>query len=111
MTVGLAVDSQVLQKVKTDERKIREMSHNFHVRTNRKRKGRSSSKRERKATVTLAIVLGEYHDTAKFNSVISNNIVGCPAIMFITESKKISNDQEVIQSDPTSCPQNQKGNN
>ena len=26
-------------------------------------------------------------------------------------SKKISNDQEVIQSDPTSCPQNQKGNN
>ena len=27
------------------------------------------------------------------------------------ESKKISNDQELIQSDPTSCPQNQKGNN
>ena len=26
------------------------------------------------------------------------------------ESKKISNDQELIQSDPTSCPQNQKGN-
>ena len=25
--------------------------------------------------------------------------------------KKISNDQELIQSDPTSCPQNQKGNN
>ena len=23
----------------------------------------------------------------------------------------ISNDQELIQSDPTSCPQNQKGNN
>ena len=32
---------------------------------------------------------------------------------FILErlSKKISNDQELIQSDPTSCPQNQKGNN
>ena len=29
----------------------------------------------------------------------------------IVESKKISNDQELIQSDPTSCPQNQKGNN
>ena len=29
----------------------------------------------------------------------------------IRESKKISNDQELIQSDPTSCPQNQKGNN
>ena len=27
------------------------------------------------------------------------------------ESKKISNDLELIQSDPTSCPQNQKGNN
>ena len=25
------------------------------------------------------------------------------------ESKKISNDQELIQSDPISCPQNQKG--
>ena len=31
--------------------------------------------------------------------------------MYQTESKKISNDQEMIQSDPTSCPQNQKGNN
>ena len=27
------------------------------------------------------------------------------------KSKKISNDQEQIQSDPMSCPQNQKGNN
>ena len=27
------------------------------------------------------------------------------------QSKKIINDQELIQSDPTSCPQNQKGNN
>ena len=27
------------------------------------------------------------------------------------ESKMTSNDQELIQSDPTSCPQNQKGNN
>ena len=26
-------------------------------------------------------------------------------------SKKVSNDQEIIQSGPTSCPQNQKGNN
>ena len=29
----------------------------------------------------------------------------------IVKSKKISNDQELIQSEPTSCPQNQKGNN
>ena len=27
------------------------------------------------------------------------------------QSKKMSNDQELIQSDPTSGPQNQKGNN
>ena len=27
------------------------------------------------------------------------------------ESKKTSNDQESTQSDPTSCPQNQNGNN
>ena len=27
------------------------------------------------------------------------------------KNKKISNDQELIQSDPISCPQNQKGNN
>ena len=30
---------------------------------------------------------------------------------FAKKSKKISNDQELIQSDPISCPQNQKGNN
>ena len=29
----------------------------------------------------------------------------------LKQSKKISNDQELIQSDPISCPQNQKGNN
>ena len=29
----------------------------------------------------------------------------------MVQSKKISNDQELIQSDPISCPQNQKGNN
>ena len=32
-------------------------------------------------------------------------------ILYCVESKKISNDQELIQSDHTSCPQNQKGNN
>ena len=35
-----------------------------------------------------------------------------PALLFaVRESKKISNDQELIQSDPISCLQNQKGNN
>ena len=33
------------------------------------------------------------------------------AMLLFWLSKKISNDQELIQSDPTSCPQNQKGNN
>ena len=31
--------------------------------------------------------------------------------IFCEQSKKVSNDQELIQSDPTSYPQNQKGNN
>ena len=31
--------------------------------------------------------------------------------IYNSQSKKISNDQELIQSDPISCPQNQKGNN
>ena len=31
--------------------------------------------------------------------------------VYFHQSKKISNDQELIQSDPISCPQNQKGNN
>ena len=40
----------------------------------------------------------------------------CPVFFFFfvvvfVRSKMISNDQELIQSDPTSCPQNQKGNN
>ena len=35
-----------------------------------------------------------------------NKLIG----MFHMKSKKISNDQELIQSDPISCPQNQKGN-
>ena len=33
------------------------------------------------------------------------------AAVLALKSKKISNDQELIQSDPTSCPKNQKGNN
>ena len=28
----------------------------------------------------------------------------------VSQSKKISNDQELIPSDPISCPQNKKGN-
>ena len=32
-------------------------------------------------------------------------------MLLFFQSKKISNNQELIQSDPISCPQNQKGNN
>ena len=35
----------------------------------------------------------------------------CELTHNLVKSKKISNDQEPIQTDPTSCPQNQKGNN
>ena len=38
-------------------------------------------------------------------------ISGLNSIVVHSQSKMISNDQELIQSDPTSCPQNQKGNN
>ena len=31
-------------------------------------------------------------------------------IAVLRQSKKISNDQELIQSGPTSCPKNKKGN-
>ena len=36
---------------------------------------------------------------------------GFKSAFLVVLSKKISNDQELIQSDPISCPQNQKGNN
>ena len=50
-----------------------------------------------------AVSENHYSDTPK-NAVITVTIK-------FEQSKKISNDQELIQSDPTSCPQNQKGNN
>ena len=34
-----------------------------------------------------------------------------PSKLSVSKRKRISNDQELIQSDPTSWPQNQKGNN
>ena len=39
------------------------------------------------------------------------HLTECKARAENMQSKKISNDQELIQSDPTPCPQNQKGNN
>ena len=38
-------------------------------------------------------------------------LLRCESLSIPGQSKKISNDQELIQSDLTSCPQNQKGNN
>ena len=37
-----------------------------------------------------------------------HSILGLKVSKTINQSKKISNDQELIQSDPTSCPQNQR---
>ena len=54
----------------------------------------------------LSRVVSKNNDGQRSNGTIVINIA-----MFSEESKKISNDQELIQSDPTSCPQNQKGNN
>ena len=40
---------------------------------------------------------------------IYTGLVTTVQVLHLLESKKISNDQELIQSDPISCPQNQKG--
>ena len=33
----------------------------------------------------------------------------CPHLLASMKSKKVSNDQELVQSEPKSCPQNQNG--
>ena len=42
---------------------------------------------------------------------VANLLVRHMVFVGNVQNKKISNDQELIQSDPISCPQNQKGNN
>ena len=42
---------------------------------------------------------------------IDINLIFIDSFQLMNQSKKISNDQGLIQSDPTSCPINQKGNN
>ena len=42
---------------------------------------------------------------------ITYGLIDIPSSFCIIRGKKISNVQELIQSDPTSCPQKQKGNN
>ena len=46
-----------------------------------------------------------------FNLIYESGFYPAEWTRSIIKSKKISNDQELIQSDPISCPQNQKGNN
>ena len=55
---GKQTSSDGKDRRKKDKKNVTKF--NFHMRTSRKRKERSSSKRERKATKTLAIVLGRY---------------------------------------------------
>ena len=45
------------------------------------------------------------HQNLYFPLIDSDN--GFLLTFYFKQSKKISNDQELIQSDPTSCPQNQ----
>ena len=49
--------------------------------------------------------------TTKSTKFIRKNYLRFFNHISILKSKMISNDQELIQSYPTSCPQNQKGNN
>ena len=44
-------------------------------------------------------------------SIFSDALTFADTSCYFIQSKKTSNDQELIQSDPTSCPQNQKGFN
>ena len=53
-------------------------------------------------TYCVLSLINTWSRTANCETLINEGYVG---------SKKISNDQELIQSDPISCPQNQKGNN
>ena len=48
---------------------------------------------------------------SKLHGLINVMKSGIEALNNIQQSKTISNDQELIQSDPTFCPQNQNGNN
>ena len=58
---------------------------------------------------TLQLTRPQYHSKSSISEHIRANKPNI--LMGIIRSKKISNDQELIQSDPISCPQNQKGNN
>ena len=59
------------------------------------------------------IVLGRVICTATMLKIFWTGLQSCfsSKVRFLVRSKKIGNDQELIQSDPISCPQNQKGNN
>ena len=59
-------------------------------------------------TLQVTVINQVYHED--FQVVDIKHSV--PTVMFLVlKNKKISNDQEPIRSDPTSCTQNQKGNN
>ena len=56
-------------------------------------------------TKGYAMIDPENHDFAFSRS---KDFAAVPKTVSWMKSKKVSNDQELIQSDPTSCPQNQK---
>ena len=52
-----------------------------------------------------------FFNLVEFSLLEIQNDVNFGLVKTYVKSKKISNDQELIQSDAISCPQNQKGNN
>ena len=66
---------------------------------------RQSLKRHCTHTINVDVPVERLDDNTDFDVLNTFNL------LTFLKSKKISNDQELIQSAPTSCPQKQKGNN
>ena len=84
-------------KLKTFQ--VREKSGNFNF-----SQGNLGKVREKSGTFRIFQTCSLFKASEKYNFYKLQGVYG-------QKSKKISKDQEPIQSDPTSCTQNQKGNN
>ena len=65
----------------------------------------------KKTSVKVSATQGNKRYLQSNRQTDKKNIFTFSRLNKMMKSKKISNDQELIQSYPTSCPQNQKGNN
>ena len=66
---------------------------------------------EWKMYIYRAIKITKDYTVQWFRTKINQTFLETNTFLCKIKVKKISNDQELIQSDPISCPQNQKGNN